>query len=87
MATSRKVDPYVRVLGFNKKGKELISEIARINPKLEIVTSVKKYMDAVTNKNLKQMLQKDITATNIYTLGYQTDSWSNLDYTNKIITQ
>lgn len=87
MTISRKVDPYVRVLGFNKKGKELISQIARINPKLEIVTSVKKYMDTVTNKNLRQMLQKDITATNIYTLGYQTDSWSNLDYTNKIITQ
>lgn len=85
MATARKIDPYVRVLGFNKKGKNLISEIARINPKINIVTSVKKYMDSVANKNLKEMLETDIRATNIYTLGYEMDSWSNLDYTNKII--
>ena len=85
MATSKKIEPYVRVLGFNNKGKNLVSEIARLNPKINIVTSVKKYMDTVTNKNLKEMLQKDILATNIYTLGYEMDSWSNLDYTNKLI--
>ncbi len=85
MATSKKVEPYVRVLGFNNKGKDMISEISRINPKLNIVTSVKKYMDEVSNKNLKEMLQKDILATNIYTIGYEMDSWSNLDYTNKLI--
>ena len=33
-----------------------------------------------------EMLQTDIYATNIYTLGYEKDSWANLDYTNKIIT-
>lgn len=86
MNISRKIDPYVRVLGFNDKGKDLISEISRINPKLNIVTSVKKYMDTVSNKNLKDMLNRDIFATNIYTLGYEIDSWANLDYTNKIIT-
>lgn len=43
-------------------------------------------MDNVGNKNLKEMLQTDIFATNIYTLGYESDSWANLDYTNKIIT-
>ena len=31
------------------------------------------------------MLEKDILATNIYTLGYEYDSVSNLDYTHKII--
>ena len=87
MATSKKVEPYVRVLGFNNKGKDMISEISRINPKLNVVTSVKKYIDEVTNKNLKEMLEKDILATNIYTLEYEMDSWSNLDYTNKIIIQ
>ena len=85
MAISKKVEPYVRVLGFNNKGKDMISEISRVNPKLNIVTSVKKYMDEVSNKNLKEMLQKDILATNIYTLGYEMDSWANLDYTNKLI--
>ena len=55
METSKKVTPYVRVLGFNNKGKELISEMMRLNPKLNVVTSVKKYIDTVANKNLKEM--------------------------------
>ena len=84
METSRKITPYVRVLGFNNKGKELISEMMNLNPKLNVVTSVKKYIDEVANKNLKEMLETDILATNIYTLGYHSDSYSNLDYTNKI---
>ena len=84
MEMSRKITPYVRVLGFNNKGKELISEMMRLNPKLNVVTSVKKYIDTVANKNLKEMLETDILATNVYTLGYYSDSYSNLDYTNKI---
>ncbi len=43
-------------------------------------------MDESKNKALKEMLETDIFATNVYTLGYESDSWSNLDYTNKIIT-
>lgn len=86
MDVARKISPYVRVLGLNKRGKQLLSEIVRNNPKINIVTSVKKYMDNVGNKNLKEMLQTDVFATNIYTLGYESDSWANLDYTNKIIT-
>ena len=84
METSKKVTPYVRVLGFNNKGKELISEMMRLNPKLNVVTSVKKYIDTVANKNLKEMLETDILATNVYTLGYYSDSYANLDYTRKI---
>ena len=84
METSKKVTSYVRVLGFNYKGKELISEMMNINPKLNVVTSVKKYIDTVANKNLKEMIETDILATNIYTLGYYSDSYSNLDYTKKI---
>ena len=86
MALSKKAIPYVRVLGFNNKGKYLISEIAKANPKLEIITSVKKYMDTSNNKNSKHLLEKDIWATNVYTLGYEYDSWNNLDYTHKLIT-
>lgn len=86
MASSRKVNPYVRVLGFNDKGKELLSGIAHANPKLEIITSVKKYIETTSNKSLKNMLQKDIIATDIYTLGYEYDSYANLDYTHKIVS-
>ena len=31
------------------------------------------------------MLQRDILASDIYTLGYEYDSLANLDYTNKLI--
>ena len=83
---SKKSTPYIRILGFNDKGKYLISEIAKANPKLEIITSVKKYMDTSNNKNSRYMLEKDIWATNVYTIGYEYDSWNNLDYTHKLIT-
>lgn len=85
MLISKRNSPYVRVLGFNKRGKELVSEIHRLNPKLPIVTSVKKFMDSNSNKIAKSMLETDIKATNIYTLGYEYDSWSNLDYTHKLV--
>ena len=82
---SRKVIPYARVLGFNDKGKELLSGISHTNPKLDIVTSVKRYMETSNNRILKNMLAKDIFATDIYTLGYDYDSSSNLDYTHPIV--
>ena len=86
MTLSKKINPYVRVLGLNKRGKFLISEIAKANPKLEIITSVKRFNDNCTNKNLKLMLDKDIFATNVYTIGYTFDSCNNLDFTKKIVT-
>ena len=86
MDNSRKIAPYIRVLGFNSNGKRLISEVMAKNPKINLVTSVKKYMEESKNKLLKEMLQTDIYATNVYTLGYEKDSWANLDYTNKIVT-
>ena len=86
METSKKIVPYTRILGYTEKGKHLISEIMQKNPKLNLVTSVKKFLDENKSKPLKDMLQTDIYATNVYTLGYERDSWANLDYTNKIIT-
>lgn len=85
IAMSKKVTPYVRVLGFNQNGKRIISTITKGNPKVELVTSVRKYLDGPANVNLKKMLQKDILASNIYTLGYESQGISNLDFTNKII--
>ena len=77
--------PYVRVLGFNDKGQELLSEISKKNRKLEIITSVKKFMDKKSNDNLKLMMNKDIWATDVYTLGFEYESKANLDYTHKLI--
>ena len=86
MEASKKTIPYTRILGYSEKGKQLISEIMQRNPKLNLVTSVKKFLEESKSKNLKDMLQTDIYATNVYTLGYERDSWANLDYTNKIVT-
>ena len=86
MEASKKTVPYTRILGYTEKGKRLISEIMQRNPKLNLVTSVKIFLDENKSKTLKDMLQTDIYATNVYTLGYERDSWANLDYTNKIIT-
>ena len=85
MLSSKKNLPYVRVLGFNDKGKELLSLISYKNPKIDIITSVKQFEETNKNKALKSMLEKDIFATNVYTLGYRSDSWSNLDYTKKLV--
>ena len=85
MQISKSIKPYIRILGFNNKGRELISEISKQNRKLTIISSVKKFMDSNSNKNLKLMLEKDILATNVYTLAYEYDSIGNLDYTHNLV--
>ena len=86
MQLSKTIIPYVRVLGFNSSGRELLGEISKRNPKLELVTSVKKFLDNSSNKNLKYILEKDIWASNVYSLGFEYDSKANMDYTQKLIT-
>lgn len=85
MNTSKRITPYIRVLGFNKHGKKIISAIAKANPKTHVIISVKKFMENNNDNNLRNMLSKDILATNIYTLGYKNEPVANLDYTHKII--
>ena len=88
MEDSKKVTPYVRVLGFTNKGKELISEINKRNPKINMITSVKKFIEKnnkPSNRTIMQMLQKDIFATDVYTLGFDFESKANLDLTNNMI--
>lgn len=86
MNISKVTNPYIRVLGFNEHGKNLVSEISKSNPKLNIITSVKNFTDKNLDKNLKIMLEKDIWATDVYTMGYEHNSCSNLDFTHKLIT-
>lgn len=83
---SRRVHPYIRVLGFNKHGKRIISAIAANNPNIKIIVSVKKFMENYSSGTLRNMLSKDILATNIYSLGFPSnDGIANLDYTKKVI--
>ncbi|MBR2290372.1 MAG: nucleotidyltransferase [Clostridia bacterium] len=85
MQVSQKVNPYIRILGFNSHGKRIISAIAEHNPKAKIVVSVKRFFETNKDMNLQDMMMKDILATNIYTLKYQTNPIANLDYTHKIL--
>ena len=83
---SKKTIPYIRILGFNKHGKRIISAIATNNPSIKIIVSLKKFIETNTSSSLKNMILKDILATNIYTLGYESNSGiANLDYTHKIV--
>ena len=86
MENSRKTKPYIRVLGLDEKGKELLSELAKSNSKVPVITSVKNFYTTSNNKILNRMLNLDILATNIYTLEYLNDSQANLDYTQKLVT-
>ena len=76
---------YIRVLGFTKKGEKLLTQIYN-KANLPIVTSVSKFLKNA-NETGRRMIEKDILATNIYTLGYQIPNYrkSNLDYTEPIV--
>lgn len=72
---------YARILACSQKGKSMIPELVK-NSRIPIVTSVNKFMKNATPSQ-KEMLELDILATNIYTLGYQVPAFRkmNLDYT------
>ena len=86
MENSKKGVPYIRVLGMTENGKQLLSSIVTRNKKLNIITSPKKFMDHSNNKISKSLFSKDMLATNIYTLGYEFESQSNLDYSTPVVT-
>ena len=87
MEISKKIEkPYVRILGFNENGKKLVSEIALKNPDIALITSVKKFVDSNSNNDLKLLLDKDIFATDVYSIGFEKKSSANLDFKNGIIT-
>ena len=85
MENSKKGIPYIRVLGMTEDGKKLLSEIVS-RKKLNIIVSPKKFMDSSNNKVAKSLFSKDLQATNIYTLGYEYESFSNLDFTTPVVT-
>lgn len=76
---------YLRVLGFNSKGKELLSKIK--SSSLPIVTSPQDFLKKCTPCQAK-MLNADILATNIFSLGYPDKSQrkAGQDFYQKIIS-
>lgn len=76
---------YVRVLGFNENGKNLVSEIMAQHPDMPLVTSVKKFSDNILDSSFKLLLNKDIFATDVYSIAFDGNSFANLDFKNGII--
>jgi predicted nucleotidyltransferase len=71
---------YIRILGFSKKGTELLNKI-KINSKLPIITNLKNYKPQ--NIYAEKMLYFDIISTNIYSLLFKKASLrkGGYDYT------
>ena len=72
---------YARILAFSKNGKKIIPDLVK-NSRIPIITSVNKFLKTATPAQ-KEMLDLDILATNVYTLGYELPNFRkiNLDYT------
>ena len=83
MELSKRITPYVRVLGMNENGKKILSDISK---DINVITSVKAFERTCDDSDLLRMLEIDKKATDIYTLAYVKDSVANLDYTTRIQT-
>ena len=70
---------------FNENGRELLSRIKKANPRLPVITSVKKFKDTNTNKTYNRMLDIDMLATDIYTMACKNDCIAGLDYTRNMV--
>lgn len=82
MEMSKKIIPYIRVLGCSNSGKRLLPKLSWDST---VITSVKRFEEINTNRRYKRMLEIDKYASDIYTLGYESNSKCNLDYTNGLI--
>lgn len=83
MELSKRITPYVRVLGMSENGKKILSNISK---DINVITSVKAFEKTCDDSDLLRMLEIDKKATDIYTLAYVKDSIANLDYTTRIQT-
>lgn len=71
--------PYVRVLGFNKKGKEVIKQ-AKVSQKIPIVTKVSEIKDS-------PIFAVETKATDLYNLSLKNPQPCGKEYTFKILTE
>lgn len=83
MELSKRITPYVRVLGMSENGKKILSDISK---DINVITSVKAFEKICDDSDLLRMLEIDKKATDIYTLAYAKESVANLDYTTRIQT-
>lgn len=80
---SKRITPYVRVLGMSENGKKILSDLPK---DINVITSVKNFEKNCDDSDLLRMLEIDKKATDIYTLAYSKNSVANLDYTTRIQT-
>ena len=81
---SKNFPMYIRVLGFNNKGKEIL-KIAKRSSNLPIVSSLSE-VKKLKDKNIQSDFEFENRLSNIYYLGFKKIGKCNQDLTKKIIT-
>lgn len=76
---------YLRVLGFNSKGQELLQRIKR-EGSLPVITKVSNYRSQLSDLS-KEMFEFDIKATDTYALGFPNASerYGNQDFSTPVV--
>lgn len=76
---------YLRVLGFNQKGRELLARISREGT-LPLITKVSNYRNQLSDIS-KEMFEYDIKATDTYVLGFPNaaERFGNQDFSTPIV--
>ncbi len=79
-----KTRPYIRVLGFNEKGRAILSALKKTTIR-RTCTAVKEFVNSHSkNNDLINTFMKDIYATNIYNIALKKKA--NTDFTNRILS-
>jgi hypothetical protein len=58
---------YIRVLGFNDKGRELLAELKKADGALPVVTNINKEASSLS-EDARKMLELDVYAADVYNM-------------------
>lgn len=75
--------PYIRVLGFKKKGIEIISK-AKKSSKMPIVTKVSTALNSLEN-SAKEILEKEIYASDVWSISQNIPTKCGMDFYKEIV--
>ncbi len=79
--TSKKENPYIRILAVSESGKNLLTSLQNTE---NLIISLKKFEGENTNANIQKLLEIDKISTAIYSIKQTSRLNSNKDYLNKI---
>ena len=74
---------YIRVLGFNKNGKELLTKMSKVAT-LPIISKPTKYVE-LDNPLAKKMFEYEIAATDLYVLGKKENRKGGQEFSQPIV--